>query len=58
MIDGVLYLPTPYNSVVALDAATGKPVWEYKLPGDSNAGTRGSYWPGSGASCLARAMVS
>ena len=47
-IDGVLYLPTPYSSVVALDAATGTPIWEQKLPGDSNAALRGvSYWPGS-----------
>src|SRR6478736_3054132 len=27
MVDGVLYLGTPYGRVVALDATTGKQVW-------------------------------
>lgn len=50
MVDSVLYLPTPYSKVIALDAASGKLIWEHAMPGDSNAGTRGvSYWPGSGA---------
>ena len=29
MIDGVLYLTTPYNRVVALDAETGREIWVY-----------------------------
>jgi glucose dehydrogenase len=29
MIDGVLYLSTPYNRVVALDAQTGEKIWDY-----------------------------
>jgi quinoprotein glucose dehydrogenase len=29
MIGGVLYLSTPYNRVVALDAATGREIWAY-----------------------------
>jgi len=29
MIDNVLYLSTPYNRVVALDAETGKEIWSY-----------------------------
>ena len=29
MIDGVLYLSTPYNRVVALDAASGHEIWSY-----------------------------
>ena len=29
MIDGVLYLSTPYNRVAALDAATGRELWTY-----------------------------
>ena len=29
MIDGVLYLSTPYNRVVALDAASGRELWSY-----------------------------
>ena len=47
VVDGVLYLPTPYNRVLALDAASGKQIWEYKVPNNANAGTRGvAYWPG------------
>lgn len=47
MVDGVLYLPTPYNQVIALDASSGKEIWEYKIPNSANAGTRGvAYWPG------------
>jgi quinoprotein glucose dehydrogenase len=29
MIDNVLYLSTPYNRVIALDAATGAQLWAY-----------------------------
>ena len=29
MIDGVLYLSTPYNRVVALDAQSGEKIWDY-----------------------------
>jgi quinoprotein glucose dehydrogenase len=29
MIDGVLYVSTPYNRVVALEAATGKELWAF-----------------------------
>jgi quinoprotein glucose dehydrogenase len=29
MIDGVLYVSTPYNRVVALDAETGRQLWTY-----------------------------
>jgi quinoprotein glucose dehydrogenase len=29
MIDGVLYVTTPYNSVAALDAETGKELWRF-----------------------------
>lgn len=47
MADGLLYLPTPYNQVIALDPTSGKPVWEYKIANNANAGTRGvTYWPG------------
>ena len=30
MIDGVLYLTTSYNKLVALDAETGKPLWDLR----------------------------
>ena len=47
VVNGVLYMPTPFNRVVALDASTGKQIWEYKLDNDDNASTRGvAYWPG------------
>lgn len=29
MIDGVLYVSTPYNQVAALDAATGREIWRF-----------------------------
>jgi quinoprotein glucose dehydrogenase len=29
MIDGVLYLSTPYNRVIALDPITGREIWSY-----------------------------
>lgn len=46
VIDGVMYLSSPYGRVVALDATTGKEVWVYKLPSGSPA-TRGvEYFPG------------
>lgn len=47
MVDGILYLPTPYSRVISLNAQTGKEVWEYKLANGANASTRGvAYWPG------------
>jgi quinoprotein glucose dehydrogenase len=47
VVKGVMYLPTPYGRVVALDADTGKPVWTYTLPASDVAATRGvAYWPG------------
>ncbi|MEQ9062367.1 MAG: PQQ-binding-like beta-propeller repeat protein [Gammaproteobacteria bacterium] len=30
VVDGVMYLTTPYNHVVALDAASGAPRWRYR----------------------------
>jgi quinoprotein glucose dehydrogenase len=49
MVNGVLYLPSPYNRVIALDATSGKQIWEYKIDKDDNASTRGvAYWPGDG----------
>jgi quinoprotein glucose dehydrogenase len=44
--DGVMYVSTPYNRVVALDPTTGKEVWVFRLPSGSPS-TRGvEYWPG------------
>ena len=48
VVDGVMYLATPYNRVVALDAATGKERWAYTLANKDQPSTRGvAYWPGT-----------
>ena len=45
VVGNVLYLGTPYNRVVALEADSGKKIWEYEA--DSAPSTRGiAYWPG------------
>jgi quinoprotein glucose dehydrogenase len=47
VVDGILYMPTPYNRVIALEAHTGKEVWVYNSPGTvTNRGVE--YWPGDG----------
>src|SRR5256886_10390416 len=30
VVDGVMYLTTPFNHAMALDARTGKPLWRYE----------------------------
>ena len=44
MIDGVLYVTTPYNNVAALDAETGKEMWRF----DGKAEELGPLLSGSG----------
>ena len=47
VVKGVMYIPTPYGRVVALDAATGHELWAFTMPARERAGTRGvAYWPG------------
>ena len=46
MVNGLLYLPTPYSTVVALEPETGKEVWTYKLEHGRPAGRGVAYWPG------------
>jgi len=42
-----MYLATPYNRVVALEADTGKKIWEFEA--QYSASPRGiAYWPGEG----------
>ncbi|HYJ36399.1 MAG TPA: PQQ-binding-like beta-propeller repeat protein, partial [Rhizomicrobium sp.] len=49
MVNGLIFLGTPYGRVVALDATTGKQVWAYQLPGSDQPPFRGlGYWPGDG----------
>src|SRR3954468_11292768 len=57
VIDGVMYISTPYSRVVALDSATGREIWKFKVPAGGPS-TRGvEYWPGDARilprSCLA-----
>ncbi len=48
VIDGTMYLTTPYSRVVAVDPTTGKEIWSYQLP-QGNPATRGlEYWIGDG----------
>lgn len=48
VVNGVMYLPAG-NIVAAVDAATGKEVWQYKLPGEDQASNYGvNFWPGDG----------
>src|SRR3954471_3701095 len=47
VVDGRMFVPTPYGRVVALDAANGKELWVYELTNRDQASTRGvEYWPG------------
>ena len=49
MVDGRLYLTTPYARVVALDATTGRELWATPIPGPGQPSLRGlEYWPGDG----------
>jgi quinoprotein glucose dehydrogenase len=46
VVNGVMYIATPYGRVVALDPTTGKEVWVFQVPA-GNPSTRGvEYWPG------------
>src|SRR5262249_32958297 len=48
VIDGLMYITTPYSRVAAVDPVTGKEVWSYKLP-TGNPATRGlEFWKGDG----------
>ena len=47
VVGNIMYLGSPYGHIVALDATTGKEIWDYKLPGNSRPAPRGiAYWPG------------
>jgi quinoprotein glucose dehydrogenase len=46
VVDGVMYLSTPYFRVVAIDPTSGREMWTFQLP-TGNPSTRGvEYWPG------------
>ena len=49
VVNGVLYLVTPYESLVALEPGTGKQIWIYHHMHSGGRPPRGvAYWPGSG----------
>ena len=48
VVNGVMYVATPYRRVVALDSTTGKELWAFTLPGNDQPSTRGvAYWRGT-----------
>jgi quinoprotein glucose dehydrogenase len=46
VIDGTMYLSTPYSRVVAVDSTTGKEMWAFQLPAGSPSRRGVEYWPG------------
>src|SRR5580692_8861179 len=46
VIGGIMYVPSPYGQVVALDATTGKEIWVYKLSSGEPAFRGVEYFPG------------
>ena len=40
VVGNIMYLGSPYGHIVALDATTGKEIWNYKLPGNRRAPRR------------------
>jgi len=47
VVNGVMYVPTPYGRVTALNSDTGQEIWVYDLPDGDKPATRGvEYWPG------------
>ena len=47
VVNGAMYVSTPYGRVVALDAETGRQLWAYQVPSGDQPATRGvAYWPG------------
>ena len=49
VVSGVMYLPVRGHEVLALNAATGEPIWRTALPTTEGTDARGvGYWPGDG----------
>ena len=46
VINGVMFLTTPYGRVVALDPTTGKELWVYHVPNGPPTSRGVEYWPG------------
>lgn len=49
VVDGRMFISTPYGRVVALDPDNGKELWPTSIPGPGQPSLRGvEYWPGDG----------
>lgn len=46
VVRGMMYMPTPYGTVIALNPESGQEVWSYKLDHGRPAGRGVAYWPG------------
>ena len=46
VVNGKLYMPTPYGTVIALDPETGNELWSFKMEHGRPAGRGVAYWPG------------
>ena len=46
VIDGVMYIGTPYGRVVALDSSTGKELWVFQVPSGVPSSRGVEYWAG------------
>jgi glucose dehydrogenase len=51
VIDGMMYLATPYSSVTALKPETGELIWTYKLAQSRFLGRSATYWPPALTEC-------
>ena len=49
VVNGTMYITSPYNRVSAIDPTSGEEVWTYVLPNGTSTGRRGpEYWSGDG----------
>jgi quinoprotein glucose dehydrogenase len=46
VVNGVMYITSPYGRVVALDPTTGKEVWVFQVPNGAPTSRGVEYWPG------------
>ena len=46
VVNGKLYMPTPYGTVIALDPESGNELWSFKMDHGRPAGRGVAYWPG------------
>ncbi len=46
VVNDMMYLPTPYGTVIALKPETGELIWSYKLEQFNLQGRSLAYWPG------------